>query len=303
MSYISAIEQLAKQTGCEYKLSEPMSKHTTFKIGGPADIFLEPDCDIQISTALRYCHDNGVRCYIIGNGSNLLVQDAGIRGCVIHIGPKLSGITLSGEHEITCMSGTKLSALCQFALEQKLTGLEFAYGIPGSAGGAAFMNAGAYGGEMKDVITRCSHVSLDGRQNSFTAKEMQFGYRRSIYALNPNNYCITSVTVKLSPGNAETIKCKMNELYSKRAAKQPLEFPSAGSMFKRPQGAFAGALIEQCGLKGYQIGGAAVSTKHCGFVINRGGATCEDVKALVAHIQKTVLEQTGFILECEVKQI
>ncbi len=303
MSYISALEQIAKQTGCEYKLSEPMSKHTTFKIGGPADIFLEPDREIQISTALRYCHDNGVRCYIIGNGSNLLVQDAGIRGCVIHIGPKLSGITLSGENEITCMSGTKLSTLCQFALEQKLTGLEFAYGIPGSAGGAAFMNAGAYGGEMKDVIIRCSHVTMDGKQNSFTDEKLQFGYRQSIYSLHPEDYCILSVTVKLVPGKTEEIKCKMDELYSKRVAKQPLEYPSAGSMFKRPKGAFAGALIEQCGLKGFQIGGAAVSTKHSGFVVNLGNATCEDVKTLIAHIQKTVLEQTGFTLECEVKQI
>lgn len=303
MSYITALEQIAKQTGCEYKLSEPMSKHTTFKIGGPADIFLEPDCEIQISTALRYCHDNGVRCYIIGNGSNLLINDKGIRGCVIHIGPKLSKISLSGENEITCMSGAKLSALCQFALSHGLTGLEFAYGIPGSAGGAAFMNAGAYGGEMKDVIIQCHHMTSDGKLESFTSKKLAFGYRQSIYSLFPSEYCILSITVSLAPGNPKEIKCKMDELYSRRVSKQPLEYPSAGSMFKRPQGAFAGALIEQCGLKGYQIGGAAVSTKHSGFVINRGNATCEDVRALIAHIQKTVFEHTGYQLECEVKQI
>ncbi len=303
MSYITALEQIAKQTGCEYRLSEPMAHHTTFKIGGPADIFLEPDCEIQISTALRYCHDNGVRCYIIGNGSNLLVKDEGIRGCVIHIGPKLSEITLSGENEVTCMSGAKLSALCQFALHHGLSGLEFAYGIPGSAGGAAFMNAGAYGGEMKDVVVRCTHLTADGKIECFTADQLAFGYRQSIYSLHPSEYCILSVTVALSRGDPEKIKCKMNELYRKRAEKQPLEYPSAGSMFKRPQGAFAGALIEQCGLKGYQIGDAAVSTKHSGFVINQGNATCEDVLALITHIQKTVLEQTGFYLECEVRQI
>lgn len=303
MSYITALEQIAKQTGCEYKLSEPMSQHTTFKIGGPADIFLEPDCETQISHALRYCHDNGVRCYIIGNGSNLLVADDGIRGCVIHIGPKLSKITLSGENEITCMSGAKLSSLCQFALKHQLSGLEFAYGIPGSAGGAAFMNAGAYGGEMKDVIVRCSHITSDGKIESFTGEELLFGYRQSVYSQHPERYCILSVTVSLCKGDPQKIKCEMEDLYSRRVSKQPLEYPSAGSMFKRPQGAFAGALIEQCGLKGYQIGGAAVSTKHSGFVINRGGATCEDVLALIKHIQKTVLEQTGYVLECEVKQI
>ncbi len=196
MSYITALEQIAKQTGCEYKLSEPMAKHTTFQIGGSADIFLEPDSEIQISTALRYCHDNGVRCYIIGNGSNLLVKDEGIRGCVIHIGPKLSKITLSGENKITCMSGAKLSSLCQFALHHSLTGLEFAYGIPGSAGGAAFMNAGAYGGEMKDVIIHCSHLTMNGKIENFTTwKDRKLYNRTTGFWLSAEHLFTTSVRV------------------------------------------------------------------------------------------------------------
>ena len=287
--------------GCPVLTQEPMRLHCTFKIGGPADLFASPRDQKQLCDLLALCREAQVPVTVVGKGSDLLVSDEGIRGVVVHIDGGFGGLSLAGPGVIRCGAGVSLAKLCLFALENGLTGLEFAWGIPGSAGGAAYMNAGAYGGEMKQVLTRCTHMTPDGRLGAFAGEELALSYRRSAYT--GSDRIITSLELALAPGDKEQIRARMDDYLSRRKQKQPLEYPSAGSVFKRPAGYFAGGLIEQCGLKGYRIGDAMVSEKHAGFIINAGQASCRDVLQLIAHIQHTVQQECGVSLECEVKHI
>ncbi len=301
MENLLALSKLCEQFGCSVSANAPMKNYTTFKIGGPADLLVSPYSQEQVKKVICACKELQIPLTVIGNGSNLLVSDGGIRGCVLKIGTNMSAITLEENAVISCLAGAPLSALSVFAMKNSLTGLEFAYGIPGTTGGALFMNAGAYGGEFKDVIVSADHIDSNGNIVTLQKNNMQLAYRSSVYS--SMNSCIVSMKLQLSRGNARDIKAKMDDFISKRKSKQPLEYPSAGSVFKRPEGYFAGALIEQAGLKGYSVGGAAVSEKHAGFIINKGGASCCDVEQLVSHIQQKVFENSGVHLECEIKKI
>ena len=299
MTAIEQLSKLAAQTGSTVQLAAPLASHTTFKIGGPCDILIEPKDEDALCGILAFCREQEIPVCAIGNGSNLLIPDEGMDGAVLLIGSGLGKIDVHSDGTVVCGAGASLKKLCMAAYDRALTGLEFAYGIPGSCGGAAFMNAGAYGGEMKDVLISCTHVTPAGEHGVLSGDALGLSYRHSAY--KENGCVITSLALKLLPGNREQIKERMDELMQRRRDKQPLEYPSAGSIFKRPPGHFAGTLIEQCGLKGAQIGGAQVSEKHAGFIVNAGGATCADVLNLIEHIQKTVLAQTGVTLECEVR--
>lgn len=302
---MNQLEQLAitaKDLGCKVCRDEPMSRHTTFKIGGPADLFITVYSRDAIQKLYRAAHELDVPLLPIGNGSNMLVSDSGIRGGVIALGGELSQIRLSGDGcTVHCGAGATLAGLCVFAREHSLTGLEFAWGIPGAAGGAAFMNAGAYESAMESVLASCTHVTKTGEIGSLSGAKLELGYRHSAYT--DNGCTILSLTVRLNRGDREQIAARMDELLGRRKAKQPLEMPSAGSVFKRPQGHFAGALIENCGLKGRSVGGAMVSPKHAGFIVNTGNATCRDVLELIDIIKETVYRQTNVELECEIKTI
>ena len=300
MSSYSKLYDLCKKIECEYSTDVLLKDYTSFKIGGKADVMIFPDSIEKLSALISLIGNEKITSLVLGKGSNMLVDDSGFRGVVINT-CKLDKITLADDSTVVCQCGVSLSRLCRFALENSLTGLEFAFGIPGTAGGAAYMNAGAYGGEMKDVLVSCEHIHSDGSFGEFCADKLELGYRHSVYS--DSDMLITSLKLKLSKGNPEEIKAKMDELMGKRRDKQPLEYPSAGSTFKRPEGYFAGALIEQCNLKGYSVGGAQVSEKHAGFVINKGGATAYDVISVIEHCQKTVFEKTGIMLEPEVKII
>lgn len=290
------------QANISISLDEPMKSHTTFKTGGNASVFICPKNESELSEALRIINSLGLKPFILGNGSNLLVSDEGITDRpVIYIGEAFNHIKLIDENTIEVGAGAMLTAPCRFALEHSLTGLEFAFGIPGSCGGAAYMNAGAYGGEMKDVIVRCNHIDFNGNPGHFDASELDFGYRHSVYS--EKDCVITSIVFSLKKGDKEEINAKMRELLQRRKDKQPLEYPSAGSVFKRPEGYFAGALIEQSGLKGKRIGGAMVSEKHSGFIINYDNATTKDVLDLVKFCQDTVMEKFGVALEREIKSV
>jgi len=279
---------------------EPLDRHTSFKIGGPADLLILPEDEPGLAGVLAACREGNVPCFLMGNGSNLLVGDEGFRGAVIKLADNFGGIELQQDGAtIKARAGTMLSKLCLFAMQKGLSGLEFAYGIPGTVGGAAYMNAGAYGGEMKHVLTSARYLDKDGRAGGLLAEQMELDYRRSAFC--HNGYIITEVTLRLTPADKNQIKQKMDELLGRRREKQPLNYPSAGSTFKRPPGNFAGGLIEQCGLKGAFVGGAQVSEKHAGFVVNRGNATCKDVRELIEKIQTVVREKTGVSLECEIK--
>ncbi len=276
-----------------------MSEHTTFKIGGNASIIAYVASREDIQCVVKACNDLGIRYIPVGNGSNLLVADEGIDACVIQIGNRFSQVKLIDGDTIYADAGASLMKICRFALENELSGLEFAYGIPGSCGGAAFMNAGAYGGEMKDVLLTCEHVDKNGNMGSLSGDELKLSYRHSAYY--DNGCIITGLYLKLKKGNPSDIKAKMDDLIGRRKDKQPLEYPSAGSTFKRPEGYFAGALIQECGLKGASVGGAAVSEKHAGFVINKGGATCKDVLDLCRQVSDKVLEEKSVKLEMEIR--
>ena len=297
MNKSETIFNLAEILVCEARKYEPMSKHTSFKIGGNADVYIKVNNLSKLSTILKECQASDVDYMILGNGSNLLVSDEGIRGAVIRLDGDFRKITLLDDTTIFCGAGATLAYLCKFALNCGLSGLEFAWGIPGTVGGAVFMNAGAYDGEMKDVVHSVSHISPSGEIGRTEKENLNFGYRTSVY--RRNNMIITGVTLKLKKGNPDEIRAKMDDYMSRRSTKQPLEYPSAGSVFKRPEGNFAGALIEQCGLKGKTCGGAQVSEKHAGFIINKSNATAKDVRDLIGEIQKTVSEKTGYSLECE----
>ena len=278
---------------------EPMSRHTTFRIGGPADILIEPPDTQRLAAVLKLIKRFNIPYFVMGNGSNLLVGDKGIRGAVIKIGNGMSECDTDGT-QITAQSGIKLSRLANTALKNGLCGLEFASGIPGTLGGAVFMNAGAYGGEMKDVISHVKYVSSkDCEIHTLTVQECSFGYRKS--AFSDGDKIVTEAVLNLENGDMDEIKASMAELSAKRAEKQPIDKPSAGSTFKRPEGYFAGTLIQDAGLKGLSIGGAEVSQKHAGFVINKGGATAADVRALIEEVQNRVMIKFGVHLEPEVK--
>lgn len=282
----------------EVRLNEPMRSHTSFRVGGPADVFVRPHGIDELRTALRICYRCGVSPLIIGNGTNLLVSDAGIRGVVIQIGDNLADILVSGQ-TITAQAGVSLAKLAATALGHSLAGLEFASGIPGTLGGAVAMNAGAYGGEMKDIVTEVVCFDLAANQKLLGRDQLEFGYRTSI--IQREGYVVAEVTMQLSPGNPEGIKGLMTDLNARRRAKQPLHLPSAGSVFKRPPGYFAGKLIEDAGLKGYRIGDAQVSELHCGFIVNLGEATASDILRLIRHVQSEVKRQFGVHLETEVR--
>ena len=290
-----------KDAGIPFLENEPMAKHTTFKTGGKADLMILPRSVDVLSQVLTFCKHNGISPFILGNGSNLLVSDDGIRVPVISIGEGLDEIRLLDETTVFAGAGASLIKLCMFALDHALSGLEFAYGIPGSVGGAVFMNAGAYGGEMKDVVAYADHLTMDGERARFAASALDFGYRHSVYK---EQVCvITGAVFKLKKDDPAQIKAKMSELLQRRKDKQPLDYPSAGSVFKRPEGYYAGALIEQSGLKGARVGGAAVSEKHAGFIINLGGATTNDVLSLIEQCKMTVKEKFGVSLETEIQMV
>jgi len=288
----------------ELRADEPMSKHTTFRIGGPAALIALPGTMEEVQTVLKTAAELGVEPFFLGNGSNLLVADGGYPGFVVKLAGEFEEIYFhpapkGGMPLLTAGGAVLLSKLSQTALHWGLTGLEFAGGIPGSVGGAITMNAGAYGGEIsQDLLWVCA-VDRNGEERNFPVSECGFGYRKSIFS--DGSYLIVEALFRLEPGDPEAIRARMEELAAKRREKQPLEYPSAGSMFKRPPGHFAAALIDQCGLKGLTVGGAQVSAKHAGFVVNRGGATCGEVLALVDQVKERVLAQTGVELEMEVK--
>ena len=284
-------------TAKELLLEEPMAKHTSFRIGGPADVLAQPGNEAELAELLKRAAHHAVPVTLVGNGSNLLVRDKGIRGLVIKLSNLFSSITVAG-NVLTFGSGISLAMASKKAASLSLSGLEFAVGIPGTIGGAVYMNAGAYDGEMAKVVTSVQVMDRQGQSSQLKADELDFSYRHT--ALQNSGLIVTSVTVSLQPGEADSIKAKMDDFSQRRIAKQPLELPSAGSMFKRPVGYFAGTLIEQTGLKGYTVGGAQVSTKHAGFVVNVGGATAKDVLQLIRDVQDRVLAAQGVQLEPEV---
>lgn len=277
---------------------EAMSQHTTFKIGGPADYFLMPDKGEDVGRVIKICKEKEIPYFILGNGSNLLVGDGGYRGAVIQIYRNMSSVTVEG-NEITAQAGALLSAVAAAAKNASLTGFEFAGGIPGTIGGAVVMNAGAYGGEMKDVLTEVTVMNAEGDIFTLPTEELELGYRTSI--IKTAGYIVLEAKIRLKEGNPEVIRETMKDLTIRRTTKQPLEYPSAGSTFKRPEGYFAGKLIMDSGLAGYQVGGAQVSEKHCGFVINAGGATARDVRTLMDNVRDIVYKKYGVTLEPEVK--
>lgn len=277
---------------------EPMSRHTTFRIGGPAEVFLIPESYGQIQKILKLCKEEKIPFFILGNGSNLLVSDFGYRGAIIQMDRNMGEIRLEG-NEIHACAGALLSSIAVAAKKASLTGFEFAGGIPGTLGGAVMMNAGAYGGEMKDVLKEVTVMNAEGDIIVLPADKLEMGYRTSI--IKTAGYMVLEAVISLEKGREEEIQAKMKELSDRRIEKQPLEYPSAGSTFKRPEGYFAGKLIMDSGLGGYRIGGAQVSEKHCGFVINAGGATAKDVVELMDHIIATVKEKFGVTLEPEVR--
>lgn len=282
------------------KANEPMSKHTTFRVGGPADYFVIPKTVEELKAVIELCKKQDVPYYIIGNGSNLLVDDLGVRGVIIQLANNFSDFRL--EQDILIVkSGAMLAKIANFLAEQELSGFEFAAGIPGTLGGAVTMNAGAYGGEIKNVILSAVVMDNDGNIITLTKEELQLGYRTSI--ISKNDYIVLEVAMQFEHGNKEEIKELIKDYNQRRRDKQPLEYPSAGSTFKRPEGHFAGKLIQDAGLKGYRVGGAMVSEKHSGFVINVGGATSNDVLTLVNDVIRTVQEKFGVSLELEVKCI
>lgn len=279
-------------------LDEPMSSHTTFRIGGPAKFFLTPESTEDVQSVLEVCRRNHLPFFILGNGSNLLVSDQGYDGVIIQLFRNFGRIEVEG-NQIRAQAGALLSSIAKQALAAELTGFEFAGGIPGTIGGGVVMNAGAYGGELKDVLREVAVLTQEGEVLIIPSEKMEMGYRTSV--VKKKGYIVLEAVLELKPGDAEEIRGIMKELTEKRTSKQPLDFPSAGSTFKRPEGYFAGKLIMDAGLRGYRVGGAQVSEKHCGFVVNIGQATAEDVRRLMKDVQERVWEKFHVALEPEVK--
>lgn len=295
-------EELCGILGSENVLKEePMKNHTTFRVGGPADWLVTPTEEERTRDVVNLLRAEKVPYYVMGNGSNLLVGDKGYRGVIIQLGKNLSQVRMTEEGVLYAQAGALLSKIAAEAFAQSLTGFEFASGIPGTLGGAVMMNAGAYGGEMKHVLKDALALTADGELRVLPVEQMALGYRTSIFAQNGD--IVLSAQIRLQPGNPEEIRAYMDELKEKRITKQPLEYPSAGSTFKRPEGYFAGKLIEDTGLRGFQVGGAQVSEKHCGFVINKGQATAADILSLIEQVSDRVEAKFGVRLEPEVKRI
>ena len=278
-------------------LQESMASHTTFRIGGLADCFVQLENTEQLIKVQKYLSQVGVPFFILGNGSNLLVSDAGFRGVILQIGPKMNRVTVEG-NVIVAQAGASMAQIARTAMEHELTGMEFASGIPGTIGGGVVMNAGAYGGELSQIVTQVNVVNNEGEIMELDNETMEFGYRTSTIRNNP--FTVTEVILRLEKGDRRQIRERMEELAAKRREKQPLEYPSAGSTFKRPAEHYAGQLIMEAGLRGFQCGGAKVSDKHCGFVINTGNATAEDVRKLIREVQARVKNQFNVDLETEV---
>lgn len=278
-------------------LQEPMAGHTTFRVGGPADCLLQPEDEEQLINIQKYLQAVGIPWFVAGNGSNLLVSDQGYAGVVLQIGQKMSRITVE-DCILRAQAGASMAQAARAALEHGLTGLEFASGIPGTVGGGAVMNAGAYGGEMSQVVEQVNVIDCQGERMELQSEAMEFGYRSSVIRNNP--FIVTEVVFRLEKGDREQIRKTMEELAVRRREKQPLEYPSAGSTFKRPEGNFAGKLIMDAGLRGFQIGGARVSDKHCGFIINTGGATARDIRDVIIRVQEQVKDRFRVELETEV---
>ena len=295
------IEALREAAGAQCILEqESMKKHTTFRIGGPADIFAVPDTIEKAAKIIGICREQKVPFYVIGNGSNLLVSDQGYRGVVVQVYKNLSAIEIKGDI-ITAQAGAMLSVIAKKAMAASLTGFEFASGIPGTVGGAAVMNAGAYGGEMKQVLTEVTVLTREGELRRIPSEELKLGYRYSV--IPEKGWIVLEAKLKLHRGDYDMIKARMDELKEKRVEKQPLELPSAGSTFKRPEGYFAVKLIMDAGLRGFSVGGAQVSEKHCGFVVNTGEATAKDVRDLIREVSRQVKTKFGVELEPEVKML
>lgn len=296
------LNQFCSVLGSDHvEMDEPMSGHTTFRVGGPADYYLSPHSVEELRQVCRICDEAGMPYFIIGNGSNLLVSDAGYRGAVIQIYRNMSEIETEEETKIRAKAGALLAAVAKTALNHRLTGMEFASGIPGTIGGAVVMNAGAYGGEMKDILEEVTVLTGSGQVKTLPAKDLELGYRTSI--VKKEGYVVLEALLSLEKGEPARIRKRMDELKEQRVSKQPLEFPSAGSTFKRPEGYFAGKLIMDAGLAGYRVGGAQVSEKHCGFVINADHATAQDVYRLICRVQEAVWDKFQVKLETEVKML
>ena len=294
------LSEFAEELGCTVVRDEPLSRHTTFHIGGPCRLMLIPDSTEDLQKLMAYVGEHNIRTLILGKGSNMLCADEGYDGVVILLDKSIGKIELISEDTIRAEAGAPLIMLCTKALEYGLTGLEFAYGIPGTVGGGIFMNAGAYGGEIKDVVVSVTAVDRNGKLHTYGAEELGFTYRASRFT--HSDEVIVSGEFKLRKGDRTAIEAEMNRLIGCRRSKQPLDFPNAGSTFKRPKkDVYVGKLIQDNGLRGFSIGGAQVSEKHCGFVVNKGGATCSDVTSLISRIQETVREKTGYKLECEIR--
>lgn len=281
-------------------VDEPMKKHTTFRVGGNADYFVMPQNAEEVKKIVALCKDVEVPYYILGNGSNLLVGDRGYRGVIIQIYKAMNDIQIEGDR-VKAQAGALLSRVGTATLEAELTGFEFAAGIPGTVGGAVFMNAGAYGGEMKDIIVNATVLTQDGDIITINKEDLELGYRTSVIA--KKGYVVLEAEYQLQKGDKEAIRARMDELKCQRVTKQPLEYPSAGSTFKRPEGYFAGKLIQDAGLRGFQVGGAQVSEKHCGFVINKDQATAADIRELMRQVSDKVMQEFGVKLEPEVKTL
>jgi len=296
---VNGIKAICGKYGATFMEGVPVAPYTSFRIGGKCNIVKINKTEL-LAELLQYCRDNNVTRYILGNGSNVLISDDGLSGLVLLFGNDFGKIVVENEY-ISCQAGAKLSDICNAALENSLTGLEFAYGIPGTAGGALYMNAGAYGGEIKDVVRGCSYLNENCDKLKMKLPEMSLSYRHSVFC--ENDWVITHVLFRLEKGEPMAIKARMDEVMAARREKQPLEFPSGGSTFKRPEGYFAAKLIDDSGLRGYSVGGAQVSEKHCGFVINRDRATFSDVTELIKYVKDEVFNKTGIPLECEIRII
>lgn len=296
MDKYKGLEEIISKDSIRY--NEPMKNHTTMQVGGPCDCLVEPSSIEEIQSILKYAKDNAIKYYVIGNGSNLLVKDKGIDALIIKITNKFSNIEVNGEY-IKVESGCQVPKLAQTAKVNSLSGLEFACGIPGSVGGAVRMNAGAYGSEMVNVVDRVGYLDDNGNLVEISGLESKFTYRHSMFVDNPN-FIVVYAIYKLAKGNIEEISKKMKEYMDSRKAKQPLEYPNFGSVFKRPEGYFVGKLVDDSGLRGYCIGGAQVSTKHSGFMVNTGNATCKDVTDLIEYVKRTVYEKFNVMLQEEV---
>lgn len=301
MDGMNQLRHYCEEHGITFSERVDLKEYCTFKIGGEADALVQPSDEGQIAELLRIAAEQAIPLLVLGKGSDILFRDSGYRGVVLHLGSAFAGMRLTDDVTIDCDAGATLMQLCLFAWEHGLSGLEFAYGIPGSVGGAIYMNAGAYGGEMKDVLLSGRHVCPKAGTGMYSHAQLELSYRHSVYS--DSDKVITGGVFRLQKGDKTAIRERMDDYMSRRRTKQPLEYPSAGSTFKRPEGNYASALIDRCGLKGRRVGGAMVSEKHAGFVINAGGATGKDVRELIALIQREVEAQTGYQLACEVKII